>query len=244
LNIEPIVDSLAGLDPGAALDGAAGRLLASLAPPDAASALAALLGRAGDAREKKALWALCRALHFGPLDGDRKDEIRRAAFMMGLGEVVALFTEAAARRVDDEALRPPDKRDDTAATLGARTQAARGERRPERLLRLCVDPHPAVIRNLLLNARLTEAHVLRIAARRPVDARVLEEVGRSPRWSRRPAVRRALALNPYAAPALAVSLLPGLGRVDLEEVAGSGTLHDYVRESARALLAARERENA
>lgn len=238
-----IVEALAGIEPGDLLDGAAARVLARLDPAEAAFALAALLGRpAPDPREKKVTSALCRVIHFGApeLPADYRDRVRRAAMADGHGLVAALFTEAAARRtIDEDDARGAVDSKDMAASLGHRTQRARAERRPDRLLRLCADPHPAVIRSLLQNPRLTEAHAVRIASRRPVDAAVLEEVARAPRFIARPAVRRAVAQNPYAAPALVVSLLPSLGRPDLVEIAASGTLHGAVRDAARALLAAR-----
>jgi hypothetical protein len=78
-----------------------------------------------------------------------------------------------------------------------------------------------------------------MAARRPVPAAVLEEVARSSRFGRLHPVRRALALNPYAPPALVCSILPALDGNDLREVLGTESLHDGVRAAARALLAAR-----
>lgn len=240
-----VVDALAGLEVGPALDGAAARLLRSLPPGEAAEALDDLVSGTAGAREQKALIALCRAIHFGdpPLGDEPRQLILRSARSLGFGAVTSLFTRAGAERVIARADTPERiERKQGTSTLGHRTQTARAERNRDRLVRLALDPDPAVIRNLLLNPRVTEALVLRIASRRPVDGEVLETVARSEKWSKRPAVRRALAQNPYAPPSLANSLLPTLNLTELGELATSPTVHPAVRNAAKALVAARRGE--
>ena len=80
------------------------------------------------------------------------------------------------------------------------------------------------------------------ASRRPQRPEVLEEIFRSRRWSSNRRVRRALALNPYSAPALASAALALLTAPDLREVAGDLTISSDVRVQARRLLEARDGE--
>lgn len=235
------IDAMAGIEPGAALDGLAARRLAELTPEVAARVLSILVGRSGEAMHaRKIVNACCRALLWGQpaLSDERRVEIRAAAHSLGLGAVVALFTGASAALAAD----PDARRIDPelgALTLGHRKQFARTETDPDRIARFAADGDAAVMRNLLVNPRVTEALVVSIAARRPTTAAVLEEIARSQRWSSRRSVRRALALNPYSPPTLVNPLLPQLTAVDLHEVATSMVLHPAVRSAAKALLGAR-----
>ena len=242
--LQLLVESLAGIERGPALDGLAARWLSERTPEEAARSLDRLVGRPGlDQRQRKTLEALARAVLFGPppLTDERRRAIRAAAFALGFGAVAALFTEASPALVRDEDARRLDPLMGS-LSLGHRKQLARLERSPDRLVRLGNDDDPTVIRNLLDNPRLTEALVVRIAARRPIAEAVLVEVGRSRRWSVRATVRRALALNPDSPPALVNLLLPHLVGEDLSAVAETESLHPAVRAAARALLFARRQE--
>ena len=236
-----LIDAMAGIEPGPALDGLAARRLADLPAEMAARVLSELVGQAGDElHARKVVNACCRALLWGTpaLSDERRIAIRAAAHALGLGTVVALFTGASAALSAD----PDARRIDPALavlTLGHRKQFARTETDPDRIARFAGDGDASVIRNLLINPRITEALVVRIAARRPASAVVLEEIARSQRWSSRRSVRRALALNPYSPPALVNPLLPQLTSVDLEEVATMLVLHPAVRSAAQAILVAR-----
>ena len=237
-----LVDSLGPLEPGPIVDHQAVRLLAELLPSSAAAALDSLLSLPGPTPPvRRALTALCRALLPGsPLPAPARSAIHRAAAGGNHPAVVALFSTAAPALPpaggELRAQRPPGDE-----TLGHRTQRARAECSRDKLLRLCADDEPAVVRNLLLNPRITEAAVVRIAARRPVPATVLEEVARSVRWSGRAAVRRALVSNPFTTPPTATALLHLLGFAELRAVAADPVIHPAVRDGARALLAARSR---
>lgn len=120
-------------------------------------------------------------------------------------------------------------------TLGERKALARGHDR-DQLDRLLRDPHPLVIKNLLLNPRITEDDVVRLAAKRPTYPDVQEEIARSERWSVRPRVRLALAQNPYTPVALSVPTLPLLMRHQIDEIAHSPELPSVVRAAALDLL--------
>jgi hypothetical protein len=120
-------------------------------------------------------------------------------------------------------------------TLGERKAHAR---RPDRFMldRLLRDPDPTVIRNVLGNPRITEDDVVRLAARRPGFAVVLEEVAKHPKWSGSLRARLALVLNPYTPTSVAVPLVSLLLRHELREVALATTLPAVVRAAAVELL--------
>jgi hypothetical protein len=214
----------------------AGELLAALPAREAAPLLEALLRSAGRREEpaRTVLIAVQRGLR-SHLPLAHRDELRREAVRCSARELGALLSEGAAARSFD---RDREEWVDTGLrtlTLGQRKQLARAHD-PDLLARLASDPDPAVIRNLLANPRLVERQVVGLASRRPVRAAVLEEVLRSRRWAQNLSVRRAVALNPYAPPALAAAALPLLTRAELREVAGSLGLDGELRALARRLL--------
>lgn len=120
-------------------------------------------------------------------------------------------------------------------TLGERKAYAR---RPDRFMldRLLRDRDPTVIRNVLGNPRITEDDVVRLAARRPNVAVVLEEVARHAKWSASLRVRRALVLNPHTPAAVAVPILSLLLRHELVEVTEATSLPALIRAAAIELL--------
>ena len=87
------------------------------------------------------------------------------------------------------------------------------------LIRLVRDDDPAVVRILLRNPRITEADVVRVAARRPTSAEIQRAIYRSERFVQRYAVKRALAFNPYTPSNLAARLVPMLTRNDARALA-------------------------
>lgn len=120
-------------------------------------------------------------------------------------------------------------------SLGERRALAR---KPSRdiLDKLLADPHPLVIQNLLVNPRLTEDDVVRMAARRPAHRAVVAEIARSPKWMARARVRQAVVLNPGTPPEIAVPALPQLSRTELLDVVALTLLPIVVRSAARDLL--------
>lgn len=150
-------------------------------------------------------------------------------------EVATLLASGPPRRIlDEDAAARADARNFT-ETLGLLKTRARTVRDPDAIARIALASEPSVVRNLLVNPRLTEATVVRLAARRPARAEPLIEIWRS-RWGHRRPVRRALVFNPYLPPEVGVKLVPLLLRPDWEEIAGDGGLHPSVRAEARALL--------
>jgi hypothetical protein len=151
--------------------------------------------------------------------------------------VAGLLAGGPARRsLDEDAAARADARN-FPETLGFLKTKARTATDPDALSRLALACEPSVVRNLLLNPRLTEPDVVRLAARRPARAEPLVEVWRS-RWGARHAVRRALALNPYLPPEVGAKLVPLLLRTDWEEIARDAGLHPGVRAEAQSLLTA------
>lgn len=134
--------------------------------------------------------------------------------------------------------RVPDYTGGRALSLGERKALAR---RPTRasLDKLAADPHPAVIRALLANAKLVEDDVVRLAARRPALPEVLAEVARTPRWAHRVRVRMAIVLNPDTPFHVAAPFLVLLMRPQLKEVLEASYLSDALRSAARELLVQR-----
>jgi hypothetical protein len=123
-------------------------------------------------------------------------------------------------------------------TLGHRKSLAKSPK-IKILRRLFKDQDPAVIRSLLLNPRLTESDILKIASLKPTSPQVLEEIFRSHKWIARYRAKKALVCNPYCPPSIAVHLLKFLLVSDLREIAKFEDLHLAVKEAACQLLAER-----
>lgn len=123
-------------------------------------------------------------------------------------------------------------------TVGERRTLAR---RPSRghIERLVADPHPLVIRELLLNSKLTEDDVLRLAARRPANVAALDALTRSTAWLCRPRVRFAMVQNPGTPLWIAGPLLVLCNRKELSEVVSNTTVPLVLRSTAQELLALR-----
>lgn len=144
---------------------------------------------------------------------------------LALGRLVRQSADVpAARDVPDPSEdRVPDYGRGRPLTLGERKSLAR---RPDRTMieRLLRDPHPAVIRQLLANPKVTEEDVLSLAARRPCRPDVLAELARFPRWTHRPRVRIALVLNPDTPLEVTAPLVGLLVRQELRLVTTSTTV--------------------
>lgn len=162
--------------------------------------------------------------------------LRQVAALHGADEVELLFSEgqAVASYHQDAAARADAKL--FTAPLGHLKTRARLTRNPDELARLAAVSNPAVTREVLRNARTTEAIVVGIAARRPARPEPLFEIWRTPKWIARAAVRRALAFNPYVPPEIGVKVVALLVRVDLEAVARDASLHASLRQEALRLL--------
>ncbi|MCC6335483.1 MAG: hypothetical protein IT380_16015 [Myxococcales bacterium] len=217
---------------------AAARALGEVSETEATQLLSELLELAA-ARDDDALEILPAFLRALEEDGDvipHLSTLRRVAGLHQQDDVELLFAEGeAVRQYHVDAAARADARLFT-LPLGVLKTRARLTRNPDELSRLAVASNPSVVREVLRNSRLTEDLVVRIAARRPARPEPLVEIWRSTRWSLRPAVRRALAFNPYLPPEVGVKIVPLLPRVDLEQLLESPGLHASLRELASTLL--------
>ncbi len=120
-------------------------------------------------------------------------------------------------------------------TVGERRSLARSNDR--RVLdKLIRDPHPLVLRQLLVNPRLTETDVVRLAAKRPLRPAVVRTLAESPRWLRSPRVRQALLLNPGTPEPISMPLLAVCTRCELLEVVEGADAPLMLRVVAQELL--------
>ncbi len=218
---------------------AAARALGALDPPRATELLAGVMRLSLErwAPAMRVLPAFMRALEE---DGDlipHLATLRQVATLHEQEEVTFVFTEGeavmqyhvdAAARADAKLFTLP---------LGVLKSRARLTRNPDELSRLAIASNPAVIREVLKNPRLTEALVVRIAARRPARPEPLQEIWKSPKWNNRPAIRKALVFNPYLPPETGVKIVPLLGGADMRELAADQKVHLSVRDLAARLSA-------
>lgn len=219
---------------------AAVRALRELAPTEAVELLHAVqrLAQEGWLPACELLPAFVRALDQESAQIPHFEELRRVATLHAQADVEWLFTQGqpsreydadAAARADAKLFNMP---------LGYLKQQARLTKNPDELARLAVASNATVVREVLKNPRLTEAVVIRIAARRPARPEPLTEIWLSARWSQRPAVRRALVLNPYLPPEVGTKIVPLLSHADLTEVSEDSGLHVSLRQQAKTLLGA------
>lgn len=194
------------------------------------------LSREGWEPATRVLSASLAALGLEPHSLPAAALLQQSAEAQALPEVTALFARGPARQELD--LRAAAKADARLFTqpLGHLKQQARLTRDPDELARLATASDPSVVRNALINPRLTEPLVVRIAARRPARPEPLAEIWKCSRWSTRPAVRRALAFNPYLPPEVGAKIVPLLKSTDLEELARDGSVHPALRAQAQLLL--------
>jgi hypothetical protein len=164
-------------------------------------------------------------------------ELYRAAHAAEDDQVMrVLRSSAPMERADEAALRLPKEIADI--PLGRRRSLAKGPVK-DLLDLLAFDRDPIVIANLLLNPKITEQDVVRIAARRPIAASSLVAVFECPRWFHTPRVRVALARNPYSPVDVAIQALGTIPLADLREMRGDPDLHPDTHRQVEDELARR-----
>lgn len=204
--------------------------LASMSPHEVAALLTVCLhGAEGrDPAQSMLLLACCVAL---ANDASICAAVASAARADGRLVTAAMLTPGEPTRAE-ESRATPDFGLGRPVTLGERKSLARRRDR-ELLARVLRDPDPSVIRVLLGNPALTEDHVIRLCAQRPVEGDVLREVFRAMRWIVRYRVRRSIVLSPFAPIDLALQLAPHLDATDARTLASDHAMPDAVREICR-----------
>lgn len=219
---------------------AAARLLAQLDPTGAVALLQDVqrLARQGRRDAAEALHAFSRALELEAPGIPHLEVLRRAATLAEAVTVELLFSEGEAAMAYDATAAARADAKLFSQPLGVLKSRARLTQNPDEMARFAVASNAAVVRELLRNARLTEDLVVRIAARRPARPEPLVEIWRSDRWTTRPAVRRALAFNPYLPVEVGARIVPLLSKAELRELSTTSSVHPSLRAQANALLAA------
>ena len=164
-----------------------------------------------------------------------RDAVRAQLVAGDQTAIAALLTPPSDVADEDAALQVPDFGAGRPVTLGERKSLARRRDR-DLIARVLRDPHPDVIRIVLLNPTVTENDVLRLSARRPVRAEVLREVFRSPRWIVRYPIKLAITLNPYAPLDVRLQLMPHLTSPDAERVLMGANLPAALESACRRMV--------
>jgi hypothetical protein len=120
-------------------------------------------------------------------------------------------------------------------TLGQRKALSRSLKKSS-IEFLLFDPDPSVIRELLLNPRITEREAVRIAARHHASPNVIRQVLKSDRWMANYRVRKALAFNPATPKSYVPGLIRHLHRQDLRLLLQSGRHDTEIQRLVRARL--------
>jgi hypothetical protein len=206
-------------------------------------ALAAIVTRVHQVDDPDATLALESITHAAAdpaLPYATRKQLYEAAAARGLPAIARLFLSASpmfAQRAElDKQLAPerPLKPTSRPLTLGERKALARTHSR-EQLLLLVRDPHPEVVGILLENPHVTETEIVRIAASRPAVPDSLAKIAAHARWSLRPAVKRALVLNPNTPLADAIRIATTLGTHELQQLAADPALPEALRRHATEL---------
>lgn len=218
------------------------KALSSVGPEDAARVVELVYSMGPEDRGA----AIARSLM---VDGDgllsglgdaRHSAIYLAAVRLGLTRVARLFNDIPPHMEGPSGYEEEEFVKTSLMSLGERRALSRTAIM-KNLERLLSDPDPVVIRNLLNNPRITEREVLKIASRRPNSAEVLKAVALHKKWSGRYAVAKALALNPYSPPRIAVAFLEMLLKQDLRLASEDQTIHPDVRDAAKEAFFKKEK---
>jgi hypothetical protein len=194
----------------------------------------------GDPEAREALLSIAMLLvdpeNNALLDGLRHEVSTRDLF--SLDRLVRRAPPPSVPAAPLEDLRIPDYGTGRELSLGERRSLAR---RPDRRAfeKLCLDPHPLVIRQLLENPKMVEEDAIRIATMRPARPAALRELVRAYRWMTRPRVRMAILFNPGSPSELTMPLLGLCTREELRDLLRSTDTSLVLRGAAQELLARR-----
>lgn len=211
--------------------------------PSASAVLLNTVAEESEASDPEAREALLSiAMHLADPDHARTVlALRQAAAeqeLFSLGRLVRRAPPPSIAAPPPDEARIPDYGKGRELTLGERKSLAR---RPDRRAfeKLCHDPHPLVIRQLLENPMMVEDDAIRIATLRPARREAIQELARAPRWMARARVRLSILLNPGSPPEVAMPLLALCNREELRDVLRSTETSVVLRGTAQELLARR-----
>ena len=193
-----------------------------------------------DLASLKAYNALPELLLSGTFNREKISQLRAVARQKDYDEVLQMLMDLPPQKIPPSSAEGPEDPFLKDLTLGHRKSLTKTPKMTV-LRKLLKDQDPMIIRSLLLNPRLTESEVLKIASLRPTSPRILEEVFHNATWVARYRVKKALVYNPYSPPSIAVHLLKFLLLSDLREIAQLENLHLAVKEVAHQLLRERRK---
>lgn len=107
---------------------------------------------------------------------------------------------------------------------------------------LLAEGHEQVLRVVLDNSNLTEAHVLKALSRVKLAPRVVEAVSKHAKWSRSYNVRLALVRQPATSLSTVLAYLPELTVSDLKELTAPGIVPENFRRYLQAEIQRRLRK--
>lgn len=166
------------------------------------------------------------------------NSIYLAALRLGFVRISRLFTEFEPHKEGVSGYEEEEFIKMEHLTLGERRSLSKSNLK-RNLDMLLSDPDPIVIGNLLNNPRVTEREVLKIASKRPNSGQILKLLALHGKWSKRYAVAKAVALNPYTPPRVSIALLEAMLTQDLKAAAEDATIHPEVRAAANDLFSSR-----
>ena len=214
-----------------------GRRLASLSPDDGARVIDMLYKKAPrDKGARKAAEALVSPDGLKKALGtERYRLIYSASIELGLQKVSRLFTDLPPHKKGVAGYGSEEEGPMEFISLGQRRSMSK---RPvkETIDRLLSDPDPMVVGNILNNPRTTEKEVVKIASKRPNSPHIIKLIAVHRVWSKRYDVKKAIALNPYSPPRVAVALLEWMLTQDLRFISEDTTLHAQVKQGAAEIL--------
>lgn len=213
------------------------KALSSLDPEDSAALLDIIYRTAPEYRPGQIVRSLMvdnDGVHKG-LGDAAYNSIYLASIRLNLSRISRLFTEFEPHREGPSGYDVEEFIKTESLTLGERRSLSKSPLK-KNIDMLLSDPDTAVIGNLLNNPRVTEREVLKIASKRPNSPMILKLVALHPKWSKRYAVTRALALNPYTQPRISIAFLEKLLVQDLEEITSDRTVHPDVAQAAKDII--------
>ncbi len=177
----------------------------------------------------------------GILGEQRCRQVYMASIELELDKVSRLFTDLPPHKAGPSGYDKEEEARMESTTLGERRSMSKLNIK-DTIDRLLSDPDPMVITNILNNPRVTEREILKIASKRPNSPNILKLVATHRVWSKRYAVKVAIASNPYSLPRISIALLELLLTQDLKAIAEDANIHPQVSLSALEIIRDRSGE--